>query len=280
MGGAWSGLADHRFRRSEDLAIKKVRILLKFELKQSDFMRTTATAIIILLYFKNIFGQGSANNLKISHLTGDFYVYETYGSYKGQRISANAMYLVTAQGAVLFDTPWDTTQFQPLLDSIKARHNKNAVLCIATHFHDDRTGGLEYYRRKGIRTYTTRQTDELSKRRGMKRAEFLIDGDTVFTVAEYSFQTYYPGEGHTSDNIVIWFDKQKILYGGCLIKSVADSNLGNLADANQKAYAQTIKNVQAKCGKPQYIITGHNDWINTASLEHTLQMAVKLIPVN
>lgn len=55
------------------------------------------------------------------------------------------MYLVAKDGVVLFDTPWDTTQFQPLLDSIKLKHDKNVIICIATHAHEDRTGGLEYY---------------------------------------------------------------------------------------------------------------------------------------
>ena len=239
-------------------------------------MRTVTTTIIFLFFGTCIFGQAADSSLKISHLTGDFYVFTTYNFYKGDRIPANGMYVVTDKGVVMIDSPWDTTQFQPLLDSIKVRHNKNVVLCIATHFHEDRTGGLEYYRQQGIKTYTTRQTDDLSKKRGMKRAEFLIDQDTVFTAAQYSFQTYFPGQGHAPDNIVIWFEKEKILYGGCLIKSTQDSTLGNLSDANVKDYATTIKNVQKKCKKVKYVIPGHNDWTSTKSLEHTLKMAQQL----
>jgi metallo-beta-lactamase class B len=239
-------------------------------------MRIIATTIICFVFSGNIFAQHSDSSLKISHLTGDFYVFTTYNYYKGNRIPANGMYLLTDNGAVMFDSPWDTTQFQPLLDSIKARHNKSVMLCIATHFHEDRTGGLEYYRQQGIKTYTTRQTDELSKKRGMRRAEYLIDKDTVFTIGQYSFQTYFPGHGHAPDNIVIWFKKQKVLYGGCLVKSVEDSTLGNLADASVKDYSATIKNVQGKCKNPKYIIPGHNDWTNTASLKHTLEMAQEL----
>lgn len=235
-------------------------------------MRTIATTIISLFFAGNIFGQPPDSNLKISHLTGDFYIFTTYNYYKGNRIPANGMYLLTNNGAVMFDSPWDTTQFQPLLDSINIRHNKNVVLCIATHFHEDRTGGLEYYKQQGINTYTTRQTDELSK----KRAEFLIDNDTVFTIGQYSFQTYYLGQGHAPDNIVIWFKKERILYGGCLIKSVEDNTLGNLSDANVTGYPATIKNVRQKCKRPKYIIPGHNDWTNKKSLKHTLKMAQTL----
>ena len=239
-------------------------------------MHTITTTIISLFFLANIFGQAIDSSLKITPLTGDFYVYTTFNLYKGHKIPANGMYLLTSNGAVMFDTPWDTTQFQPLLDSIKIKHHKNVLLCIATHFHEDRTGGLEYYRQRGIKTYTTEQTDEWSIKRGMKRAEFLIDKDTVFTVGQYSFQTYFAGEGHTADNIVVWFDKEKILYGSCLIKSVEDDDLGNLADANVKDYANTITNVQQKCKSPKFVITGHNDWTSTKSLEHTLIMAEQL----
>ncbi|MEP6677575.1 MAG: BlaB/IND/MUS family subclass B1 metallo-beta-lactamase [Ferruginibacter sp.] len=239
-------------------------------------MRTITTAIACLFFLVKSFGQTTNADLKITHLTGDFYVFTTYNLYKEARIPANGVYLVTNNGVVLFDSPWDTTQFQPLLDSIKTKHNKKVVMCFATHFHDDRTGGLEYYRQHGIKTYTTKLTDALSKERGKKRAEFLIDKDTVFTVGQYSFQTYYPGPGHAPDNIVIWFEKEKILYGGCLIKSVADTDLGNLGDANVKAYATTIKNVQKKCKNPIFVIPGHNDWSDPRSVEHTLKMAKQL----
>ncbi|MEP7256469.1 MAG: BlaB/IND/MUS family subclass B1 metallo-beta-lactamase [Ferruginibacter sp.] len=239
-------------------------------------MRKLTATIISLFFLTNIFAQVTDSNLKIAHLTGDFYVFTTFNLYKGAPIPANGVYLLTNNGVVMFDTPWDTTQFQPLLDSIRIKHHKNVTLCIATHFHEDRTGGLEYYRQQGIKTYTTKKTDELSKSSGKKRAEFLIDKDTVFTVGQYSFQTYFPGHGHAPDNIVIWFEKEKILYGGCLIKSVEDDDLGNLGDASVNDYATTVKNVQKKCTRPKFVIPGHNSWSSTASLKHTLKMAQQL----
>src|SRR5688572_15693801 len=235
----------------------------------------TLSLISLLLLSINI-SQAQDAKLKISHLTGDFYVFTTYNDYKGTLYPANGLYVVTNNGVIMIDSPWDTTQFQPLLDSIRVKHNKTVTVCIATHFHEDRTGGLAYYKQQGIKTYTTKQTDKLSKKRDMKRAEFIITNDTTLTVGQYSFQTYYPGHGHTPDNIVIWFEKERILYGGCLIKSVDDSTLGNLADANVKTYATTLKNVRKKCKKPTYIIPGHNDWKSTRSLEHSLKMAEKL----
>lgn len=227
---------------------------------------------IFILSLSGVQSQAPNQSLIISHLTGDFYIYTTFGYYKGSPVPANGMYLITSKGVVLFDTPWDSTQFQPLLDSIKVKHNKEVVVCISTHFHEDRTAGLEYYKAKGVNTYTTKLTDKLSRERNEKRAEYLIYKDTVFIVGQHKFQTYYGGQGHSPDNIVIWFEKEKILYGGCLVKSMEAEDLGNLSDANPKAWAATIKNIQGKFINPDFIIPGHLDWHSIESLTHTLQL--------
>ena len=242
--------------------------------------RNILRAIILIIAFVfsliSVFGQEEKSKLNISHLTGDFYIYTTYNTYEDGKMPANGMYLVTTNGVVIFDTPWDTTQFQPFLDRIKFKHNRKVVLCMATHWHSDKTAGLEYYRQQGIKTYTTVFTDELSKKNNKKRAKFLMARDTVFNVGQYSFETFYPGEGHTADNIIIWFKKEKILYGGCLIKGVADDDLGYLGDANVSAYETTLKKVHKKCRKPRFIIIAHSDWKNINSLKHSINMAKNL----
>lgn len=239
-------------------------------------MRILLLTVTLIFSLTSLFGQGTNAKLKITHLTGDFYIYTTYNTYLESQVPANGMYVITNEGVVMFDTPWDTTQFQPLLDSIKMRHNKKVVMCFATHWHSDKTAGLEYYRQLGIKTYTTVLTDALSKKNDKKRAEFLMTKDTVFNVGQYSFETYYPGQGHTEDNIVIWFQKEKILFGGCLIKGASDKNLGFLGDGNINEYASTLKRVQQKYPNPSFIIVAHSDWNNINSLKHSLKMAEEL----
>lgn len=239
-------------------------------------MRILILTLSIFFSLPAAFAQADEAALKITPLIGNFYIYTTYSTYEGSKIPANGMYVLTDKGAVLFDTPWDTTQFQPLLDSIQTRHHQTVSICIATHWHSDRTEGLEYYKQKGIKTYTTALTDSLSKANNKKRAEYLIHKDTVFNIGAYSFETYYPGEGHTADNIVIWFGKEKILYGGCLIKGADDKTLGYLGDANVTAYQSTLKNVKNKCKTPRFIIVSHSNWDNNNSLNHSIKLAGRL----
>jgi metallo-beta-lactamase class B len=239
-------------------------------------MRSIALTLTLIISVTTLFGQAEKTKLKITQLTGDFFIYTTYNTYEGNAIPAHGMYLLTDSGAVLFDTPWDTTQFQPLLDSIKLKHNKQVTLCLATHWHSDRTEGLEYYKTQGIKTYTTTLTDKYSKENNKKRAEFLITQDTLFTVGQYAFEIYYPGGGHTEDNVIAWFSKQKVLYGGCLIKGAEANDLGYLGDANLAAYETTLKKVARKCPDPDFIITSHHDWTNKNSLKNSIKLAGKL----
>jgi metallo-beta-lactamase class B len=238
--------------------------------------RAIASAAIPLLFLPNLMGQTPVSLLEITPLTTDFYVYTTYNTYENNRIPAHGMYVVTDSGVILFDTPWDTTQFQPLLDSIYSKHQKNVLLCIATHWHSDRTEGLEYYKQQGIKTYTTALTDEWSQKNHKKRAEFLMTKDTVFQIGQYSFEIYYPGEGHTADNIIAWFEQEKILYGGCLIKGADAESLGYLGDANVAEYENTLKKVRKKCPDPRFILVSHHDWNNINSLKHSIKLAKKL----
>jgi len=235
-------------------------------------MKIKLTLMFGLLIQTFIFGQAKSESLRIIHLTGDFYVYTTYRNLNGNMIPSNSMYLVTEKGVIMFDTPWDTTQFQPLLDSIQNRHNKNVMLCIATHYHNDRTAGLDFLRQKGIKTCSSKLTYDLCKEHKEKQAEYYFTKDTTFIIGNHAFQTYYPGEGHTKDNIVIWFDDEKILYGGCLVKSTENNGLGNIADANLSEWTTTIKNVIKRFPKPIYVIPGHFDWSNNQGLEHTLKL--------
>ena len=210
--------------------------------------------------------------LSIVHLIGDYYVYTTYRPYNGSPYPSNSMYMVTDKGVVMFDTPWDSLQFQPLLDSIRARHHQAVVLCISTHFHADRTAGLEFLRRRGIATYSSKRTYDLCAEHNEKQSEFYFTNDTTFVIGNHTVETYYPGEGHSSDNIVLWFEDQRILFGGCFVKSTESTGLGNIADASLDNWGTSVRNVIRKFPRPKYVIPGHMGWAEKGGLQYTLKL--------
>ena len=211
--------------------------------------------------------------LDIAHLTGNLYVYTTYHDLGGEKpYPANGTYLVTDQGVALIDAPWDSSQAQPLLDSIQKKHGKKVLLCIATHFHADRTGSFDYLQSKGIKTYSSKQTLELCRKYNEQQAQYTFSKDTVFTIGDHKIATFYPGPGHTQDNIVVWFENEKVLHGGCFVKSTDTDNLGNLADADVRQWPKSIRRTLAKFPNPSYVIPGHEGWQSNQGLQHTARL--------
>lgn len=225
-----------------------------------------------LLFLAQVRGQAGKPGLEFTPLTGNLYVYTTYHLYEGEPVSSNSMYLVTGKGIILFDVPWDTTQRQPLLDSLYARHHQKPVLCIATHFHEDRTGALDFLNQHGVATWSSRLTYELCLQNHQQRAAHVFDKDTSFTVGGYTVRTFYPGEGHTRDNIVVWCAADQVLYGGCLIKSTEAEGLGYTGDANLADWPQTMRRLMKEFPHPKYVIPGHQSWADNRSIAHTLQL--------
>lgn len=237
-------------------------------------MKKNSVSLFFCLISMALLGQDTPA-MKICHLVDNFYVYTTYKNFNGDRYPSNSMYLVTADGTVMFDTPWDTTQLQPLLDSIWVKHHSKVIMAIATHYHDDRTAGLGLLQQQGIKTYSSKMTYDLCKKNEEQQARFYFEQDTIFKLADYVLETYYAGEGHSSDNIVIWFANAKVLYGGCLVKSIENNHLGYLGDANIKAWSPTIRRLIRKYPTARFVVPGHFGWSNTKALRHTLRLLRK-----
>jgi metallo-beta-lactamase class B len=238
-------------------------------------MKTLFTCLFAFLLSTALFAQENHSPLVINNLVGDYYVYTTFKNLDGSPFPSNSMYVVTEGGIIMIDTPWDSTQMGPLLDSMQARHNKKVIMCIVTHYHDDRTAGLGYLKSKGIITWSGRKTWQYAKDRGQILADRTFSSDTVFEFPGLSFETFYPGEGHTRDNIIIYFPIQKVLYGGCLVKSIQAQSLGNVADASLPMWPLSIKNVMVKYPKALFVIPGHQAWSDKAALKHTIKLIDK-----
>ncbi len=218
---------------------------------------------------------GTNAQLDFTKISDSSVVFTTYQVYKDVRYSSHGLLKITSGGVVMIDTPWDTTQFQPLLDSIDRMFHKKVLMVLSTHWHEDRTAGLDYYKNKGIKTYSTYTTKNLCKENHFPQAEYTFEGDTTFTIYNTVFETFYPGAGHTSDNIVVYFPKDKILVGGCFIKSVEAEDLGNLSDANIGMWPIAVKTLIKKYPKVKIVIPGHQKIDGKSALKHTLKLAKK-----
>lgn len=234
--------------------------------------------LLLILIFKISFSysQEEKKNIKITHLTGNFYVHTSFKLLNNVPFPSNGLFAITEQGVYLFDTPWDEEQTVQLTDSIEKRFHKKIILCVVTHSHDDRTAGLDVLKKYGVRTYSSEMTKKICIEKKEKTADFIFLKDTVFSENSFSFETFYPGEGHTKDNIVIWFPEARILYGACIVKSVESWGLGNVKDANLDEWPKSIFRIIDKYPDISYVIPGHMKWSGKKALIHTLKLLKKI----
>lgn len=231
--------------------------------------------VLCMLVSAVALGQKKPVKISINHLTKNVYVCVSYGYPPGSDdpYPANSLLVVTPKGVVLVNTPWGDEQTQQLIDSVKQRFNKKIIFCVATHFHDDCLGGFDVLKKQGAKTYSSRQTYKLAKKENNELPQYTFAYDTTFNIAGVILQTYHPGEGHTKDNIVVWLPQDKILFGGCLVKSLKADNKGFTGDANLKQWPSSIKNVQNHFTDARYVIPGHLGWQgNLKQLSHTLHI--------
>ncbi len=82
----------------------------------------------------------------------------------------------------------------------------------------------------------------------------------------------YLGGGHTSDNIVVWIPSQKVLFGGCFVKSLDAKNLGNTKEADLDNYSKTLEAVLQKYRDAKIIVPGHGKPGNLQLIKHTIEL--------
>ncbi|QJB31429.1 subclass B1 metallo-beta-lactamase [Chitinophaga oryzae] len=234
----------------------------------------TGIALMAAMLPSSMKAQTQNEPLRIQRLAGNCYVYTTMGTLEnGARFPSNSMYVITRQGAVMIDIPWDTAQLMPLLDTIRQRHGKEVIACIATHFHDDRTAGLNALAARGIKTYSTALTLALCKKEQNDQAEYIIPEDTTFRFGDRRLEVFYPGAGHSPDNIVIWVPEDKVLYGGCFVKSTDSRDLGNLSDASPHEWKKSMMKLKARYPRPVATVPGHGPLDSRHNAcDHTLQL--------
>ena len=175
----------------------------------------------------------------------------------GYYFPANGLILERPTGALLIDTGYRPDQVEPLLEWSQRTLARPISLAIATHFHSDRTGGIPGLRKAGIRTLAHPLTCDLARAHGTPIPEPI----EVFSENSHRIgsdcELYFPGAGHTRDNIVAWFPRQRTLFGGCMLKSATSNGLGAVADAVLTDWPASVGRARDAYPNAQIIVPGH-----------------------
>lgn len=171
-------------------------------------------------------------------------------------VSSNGLIVTAGDGSVVIDTAWTPEQTAEVLDW--ARTNAGPVRAVVvTHWHADRSGGLSEVHRRSIPSYGSSRTAEEARAHGATPPDHLFDETLDLGVLGLDGEAYFPGAGHSLDNVVVWLGRSELLFGGCLIKAAEAQGMGNTADGDLAAWPDTLTRVERRYPQAKHVVPGH-----------------------
>ena len=227
--------------------------------------------VLCVCFFCSITAVGAVPDLKIEKLEEDVYVHTSFEEVNGWGVvSKHGLVVLVNTDAYLIDTPFTATDTENLVNWFVERGYKIKGT-ISSHFHSDSTGGIEWLNSQSIPTYASELTNELLKKAGKVQAKHSFS-EVSYWLVKNKIEVFYPGPGHTQDNVVVWLPESKILFGGCFVKP---HGLGNLGDANLEAWPKSAKILMSKYGKAKLVVSSHSENGDVSLLKRTWEQALK-----
>lgn len=194
------------------------------------------------------------------HQTNDF----------GQ-VPCNGLVVFDGAEAVVFDTPTKDSSALELIRWIQDEMRCSVKAVVPTHFHVDCLGGLNAFHTAGIASYANERTRELAAAAGETVPQNGFADSVVLMAGTEPVLVKYLGEGHTADNVVGYFARDRVLFGGCLIKEL-NASKGYLGDANVAAWPATVLRVKEAFPHARSVVPGHGAAGDQRLLDYTIAL--------
>lgn len=213
-------------------------------------------------------------DLELIKISENAYVHVSYVSSPDfGRYSSNGLIFIHGKKALLFDTPSTDTLTRNLVSWITGKMHLQIEGFVPNHWHDDCMGGISVLKKLGIITIANQATINIAKENHLPLPDKGFNDSLTLCLGGMKVLCWFPGAAHSKDNIVVWIPSEKILFPGCMIKSIESRNLGNIADGDLKEYPNTIGKVINRFPSAGIVIPGHGAVGGIELLTHTKQLA-------
>jgi metallo-beta-lactamase class B len=209
-------------------------------------------------------------NIKITRLTDKAYLIQSSYACNGH-LDCNHLLIVDSKDIVLINTPAKDSLTVIMLNCIEKKFKRKVTKVIVSHFHDDSSGGLQETNKRGIISYGLDKTRDLLKSENKNIDSVFTDSLTI-SLQTIRLDLFYLGAGHSVDNIVTWMQSERILFGGCLIKSLDSKDKGNIKDADLQAWPVTVQKVKDRFKDAKIVIPGHFAIGDSSIFDHTIKI--------
>ena len=212
-------------------------------------------------------------DIELIKINENYYIYTSWFDFPGSgRFPSNGLIFIKNRKALLIDTPNTNEQTQILYSYLQNHLNTAITKIIVGHSHSDCMGGLPFLHEKGVESIACTKTIQICKSQKLPMPQKSFVDSIVLNFENEKVVCRYFGAGHTVDNIIVYFPASKILFGGCLIKSVNSKGLGNIKDADIEHWDNTVLNIKKTYPSIKLVIPGHGAFGHRNLLDHTIAL--------
>ncbi len=213
-----------------------------------------------------------SEDLYLLQLSEHSYIHTSFhGDPQWGRFASNGFIYTANDSVILFDTP-----ISPELTSTLLRWVEDSlgmlVAFVPNHWHNDCSGGIEVVKASGARLIGHQFTSLKLQEQGLIALDEVFHDSLRLRLGGQSLICRYFGPAHSEDNIVLWLPDERILFGGCMLKSLVARSLGNTVDADISQWPLTVQKVQEAHPRVAVVIPGHGDFGDHRLLAHTLTL--------
>lgn len=245
--------------------MKKLLVILSFMLLHQGLMSQPVNDTIKI-----------NDDLQLIRLSPAVWMHVSFANVPGYgRVSGNGIVYVNGNEAFLFDTPWTDSLTKDLVLWLKEKMGIKIAGFVPNHWHNDCIGGLGWIKSQKIVSYANRMTVDLAKAGNLPVPDNSFSDSVNLKLGDKIIECYYPGPAHSTDNIVVWLPSERILFAGCMVKSIDAPNLGNISDGDIKAYSSTLEKVSARYSGAMIVVPGHGSPGGRELIAHTMELAKK-----
>ncbi len=231
-------------------------------------MKQRLVLICFFLLSLNSFGQKKpkriSDNLSYTKLNKSTYIIVSHGY-------CNGLVYVDGKEAAIISTPTSDTATKELVQWINTKLKAQVVACIADHWHADAMEGIDVLQAKGIKIYASKKTQLTAIQKHLPIPDISFDNEKIIPVGNKTVVASYFGPTHTADGCMVWLPDEKILFGGCAMKSLG-ATPGNLGDAHLTEWSTSIEKVKAAYPDAKIVVPGHGKHGDTSLITYTINM--------
>ena len=212
-------------------------------------------------------------DIELVRLDENFYIHTTWFQLpEFGRFPSNGLVFIKNSRALLIDTPNTNEQTETLYRFLHDSLHAEITNVIVGHSHSDCMGGLEFLHEQGVESISGDLTHQICISENLPVPKKSFSYSLVFDFDNEKIECRYFGGGHTIDNIVVFFPDSKILFGGCLIRSLNSTGLGNTAEAVLDEWDKTVMKIESTFPTIRLVVPGHGQFGDSRLLDHTIEL--------